>query len=74
MPDGTKKIATWKIFIAATALLALIAGLLVFFNLPRASGAVFGCGMLVVVIYSAFRTPPPKRQEPGGGGNIDFGR
>ena len=67
------RIATWKIFLAVTAILGVIALILVFAGIPRAGGSVFGCGMLVLIVYAAFRNEPTVRKNPGDAGNIDFG-
>ena len=68
------RIATWKIFVAVTSVLTVIALILwLAFAMPRAAGAVWGCGMLVLVVYAAFRNEPTVRKEPGDAGNIDFG-
>ncbi len=66
--------ATWKIFLITTAILATI--WIVFwlaFDLPRVGGSIFGCGMLILIVLSAFRNPPTVRKRPGNAGNIDFG-
>ena len=67
-------IATWKIFVTVTAVLSVIA-LVVWLALdfPRLAGSIWGCGMLILIVYSAFRNEPTLRREPGDAGNIDFG-
>ena len=66
--------ATWKIFVAVTLALTVIALVLwLALAMPRAAGAVWGCGMLVLVVYAAFRNEPTGRKDPGDAGNIDFG-
>ena len=81
LPEETKfeensapKIATWKIFAAVTGLLTAI-GLVLWLVLdfPRIAGTVWGCGMLVLIVFSAFRNEPTVRKVPGDAGNIDFG-
>ena len=68
------RIATWKIFVAVTAVLTTIALVLFFgFGLSKISWSVWGCGMLVLIVYAAFRNEPTVRKEPGDAGNIDFG-
>ena len=68
------KFATWKLFLIVTAILGAIALILAFaLDFPRAAGSFFGCGMLVLIVFSAFRNEPTVRKEPGDAGNIDFG-
>ncbi|MFA5625340.1 MAG: SEC-C domain-containing protein [Bradymonadales bacterium] len=67
------KIPTWLIFVVSTILFAAIAGVLYYLGYMRAAGAVFGCGLLVMVMFSVFRSAPPSRINPGDGGNINFG-
>ena len=65
---------TWKIFLIGTAILGLIGLIISFaFDMPRAGGSIFGCGMLILIVYSAFRNVPTLRKQPGNAGNIDFG-
>ena len=68
------KVATWKIFAIATAILGAI-GLIIAFllDMPRLGGSVFGVGMLILVFFCAFRNMPTVRKRPGDAGNIDFG-
>lgn len=72
--NPSPKFATWKIFAAGTAVLGVI-GLIISFllDMPRLGGSVFGCGMLILVFYCAFRNMPTVRKRPGDAGNIDFG-
>ena len=66
--------ATWKLFLIITAILGAIALFIAFvLDFPRAAGSFFGCGMLVLIVYSAFRNEPTVRKNPGDAGNIDFG-
>ncbi len=67
------KHATWKVFLLFTGVLGAISLILLAFGLTQVAGAVFGCGMLCLIVYSAFRDVPPARKHPGNGGNIDFG-
>ncbi len=67
------KFATWKLFLMITGILAAISLVFVVLGLTRVAGAIFGCGMLILIVYSAFREEPPMRKHPGNGGNIDFG-
>ncbi len=68
------KFATWKLFLIVTAILGAIALFVAFvLDFPRAGGSFFGCGMLVLIVFSAFRNEPTLRKEPGDAGNIDFG-
>ena len=68
------RIATWKIFVLITAILSAIAAVLwLVFDSLRIAGSVWGCGMLILIVYSAFRNEPTLRKEPGDAGNIDFG-
>lgn len=67
------KVPTWLIFVVATLVFAAIGAVLYFLGYMRAAGAVFGCGLLVTVMFSIFRSAPPTRQTPGDGGNINFG-
>lgn len=67
-------IATWKIVLAVTAILGIISLLVAFvIDAPRAAGSIFGCGMLILIVYAAFRNVPSVRRRPGDAGNIDFG-
>ena len=68
------RVATWKIFAGVTAILTVIALILwLLVDVPRAAGAVWGCGMLVLVVFAAFRNEPTVRKVTGDAGNIDFG-
>lgn len=67
------KISTLKLFIIVTAILAAVAILLMILGYAKIAGSVFGTGMLILIIFSAFRNPPSLRKDPGHGGNIDFG-
>ena len=67
------KIPTWKIFAIATAFLVLVGGTLFLLGYPRAGGSVFGSGMLILIVFAAFRNEPTVRKRPGDAGNIDFG-
>ena len=67
------KYPTWLLFIYVTMGLGAISIILLLFGAKVAAGAVFGCGMLILIVYSAFREVPPLRKNPGDGGNIDFG-
>lgn len=68
------KFPTWKIFLIGTAILGVIGLLLAFvFDLPRAGGATFGCGMIILIMFTAFRNVPTVRKRPGDGANLDFG-
>ncbi len=66
--------ATWKIFAIGTGILAVI-GLIIAFaiQMPRLGGAIFGCGMLILIVFCAFRNEPTVRKRTGDAGNIDFG-
>ena len=67
-------IPTWKIFIAVTVILGIIALIVSFvLDFPRAGGALFGCGMLILIMYAAFRNVPSVRKNPGNAANLDFG-
>lgn len=66
-------IATWKIFLAVTIVLGIISIPLILLNYPRLAGSIFGCGMLILIVYCAFRNVPTVRRRTGDGGNIDFG-
>lgn len=68
------KFATWKIFAAVTLILSTIALIIwLAFDQTRIAGTIWGVGMLILVVYSAFRNEPTLRKEPGDAGNIDFG-
>lgn len=68
------KFATWKIFVIVTAALGIISLLLAYvFDFPRVAGALFGVGMIILIVFSAFRNEPTVRKRPGDAGNIDFG-
>ena len=67
------KVATWVIFVVATAVLGVISGVLWFLDYVRIAGTVFGIGMFLLLVYVAFRNVPTLRKQAGDGGNIDFG-
>ena len=67
-------IATWKIVILALAALGIVAAVLAFaFDLTRLAGLVLTVGLLILILFAAFRNAPTVRKNPGNGGNIDFG-
>lgn len=66
-------LATWKLFGILSALTGIVSVVMYYLDFVRLSGAVFGCGMLCIIVYSAFRTPPAPRKKPGDGGNLNFG-
>lgn len=49
------KVATWVIFVVATAVLGVISGVLWFLDYVRIAGTVFGIGMFLLLFYVAFR-------------------
>lgn len=72
--NPTPAFATWKIFAIGTGILAVIGLIAAFaFQMPRLGGAIFGCGMLILIVFCAFRNEPTVRKRPGDAGNIDFG-
>ena len=72
--DPEPRFATWKIFVIVTAVLGVISLILAFAaDFPRVAGAIFGVGMIILIVYCAFRNVPTVRKRPGDAGNIDFG-
>lgn len=68
------KFATWKVFLLVTAILGAISLILALaFGFERIASALFGCGMIILIVYCAFRNEPTVRKRPGDAGNIDFG-
>jgi hypothetical protein len=43
------------------------------FDLKAVAGTIWGVGVLILIVYGAFRNEPPLRKVPGDAGNIDFG-
>jgi len=68
------KYPTWKIVALLLTVLGALSLVLLALGFPRAAGALFGCGMLCLIIYATFRESPPSRKNPGNGGSIDFGK
>lgn len=71
--NPTPKLSTPKLVLIATALLSVIALIIALVGYTRIAGAIFGCGMIVLILYAAFRNVPTLRKKPGNAGNIDFG-
>lgn len=70
-PSG---VATWKIVVAAMACLGAVSlAVWLALDAARLASAIFGCGMLILIVYAAFRNEPTVRKRPGNAGNIDFG-
>lgn len=67
------KFPTWKIFAIGTAVLAVVGIFIYLVGFPRLGGSIFGAGMLILIMYCAFRNEPTVRKRPGDAGNIDFG-
>ena len=64
---------TWKIFVIGTSILAILGIVVYLVGMPRLGGSIFGAGMLILIVYCAFRNEPTVRKRPGDAGNIDFG-
>lgn len=65
------RFATWKIFVLGfVAIVALVAILGFVFDWPEVGGTVGCIGLLVLILYCAFRNEPTVRRVSGDSGTI----
>ena len=65
---------TWKISLVSLIAILVAGGALILSDFARVGQILIGVGVLVLLIWAAFRKPPPPREDAGEGAAIDFGR